>query len=143
MRRAGATMIRTRTTAHELITAMDNQLRLHVANRIHLGLMRELGQGIDVKQMLGSALYARDVLLVCQACQDSELRRLGEQFRQASTEPNAGRAAQRAGHRRDSRGFGASRPSPPHSAFDEVVDSLTDTRQPSRRWLTPSTWFAR
>lgn len=122
---------------------MDNQLRLHVANRIHLGLMRELGQGIDVKQMLGSALYARDVLLVCQACQDSELRRLGEQFRQASTEPNAGRAARRAGHRRDSHGFGASRPSPPHSAFDEVVDSLTDTRQPSRRWLTPSTWFAR
>ena len=72
---------------------MDSQHRLNLATRIHLGLMRELGQGIDVKQMLGSALYARDVLLVCQAFPGSDLQRLGEQFRQASADLIARRAA--------------------------------------------------
>jgi hypothetical protein len=80
---------------------MNAPHRLQLANRIHLGLMRELGQGIDLQRMLNSALYARDVLLVCQAHADTELPQLGEQFRQAGA------------------------------------------RQPVRRWLTPSTWFAR
>jgi hypothetical protein len=124
---------------------MDSQLRLHLANSIHLGLMRELGQGIDVKQMLGSALYARDVLLVCRAYPGSELQRLGEQFRQATAELTERRAARPAGWGRDSSGFVASRPSRsrPHSGFDDFGDSLPETRQRARRWLTPSTWFAR
>ena len=67
---------------------MDRQHRLQLAHRIHLGLMRELGQGIDIEQMLSSALYARDVLLVCQAYPTSELPWLGEQFRQASDDPS-------------------------------------------------------
>jgi len=124
---------------------MDGLHRLNLASHIHLGLMRELGQGIDVKQMLGSALYARDVLLVCQAFPGSDLQRLGEQFRQASADLSERRAAQPAGWRRDRSAFGVSRPpvSKAHSEFDDFADSLPDTRQPARRWLTPSTWFAR
>jgi hypothetical protein len=124
---------------------MDPQLRLQLANRIHLALMRELGQGIDVKQMLGSALYSRDVLLVCQAYPGNELQRLGEQFRQATAELMQRHAAQPAVQGRDSSGFGLSRPPVPkrHSSFDDFVDSLPDTRQFARRWLVPSTWFAR
>jgi len=124
---------------------MDSHHRLNLATRIHLGLMQELGQGIDVKQMLGSALYARDVLLVCQAFPGSDLQRLREQFRQASASQIKRRAAQPAGWRRDRSDFGVSRPplSKPPTEFDAFVDSLPDTHQPARRWLTPSTWFAR
>lgn len=106
---------------------MDPQRRRQLAHRIHLGLMRELGQGIDIKQMLNSALYARDVLLVCQAHADTELPLLGEQFRQAAAEP----PTRHADWRRDSCGF------------DEFAEALAKSRQPTRRWLTPSTWFAR
>jgi hypothetical protein len=124
---------------------MDPQLRRQLAHRIHLALMRELGQGIDVRQMLGSTLYARDVLLVCRAYPGTELRRLGEQFRQATAELNERRGSQPAVLAPDHSGFGASgRPaSKPGSGFDDFVDSLPGARQPARRWLTPSTWFAR
>ncbi len=119
---------------------MDSHHRLQLANRIHLGLMRELGQGIDLKQMLTSTLYARDVLLVCQAYPDTELPQLSEQFRKAAAEP----MTRRADWQRDSSGFGVSRPAVnSHSGFDEFAEALADARQPTRRWLTPSTWFAR
>lgn len=117
---------------------MDPHHRLQLANRIHLGLMRELGQGIDVKQMLGNALYARDVLLVCRAYPGTELQRLGQQFGEATAEHITRRAARPSG-------FGLSKPagSSTYPGFDPFADSLPDTRQPVRRWLTPSTWFAR
>jgi len=65
---------------------MDPHHRLQLAHRIHLGLLCQLGQGIDVKQLLVNALYARDVLLVCQAYPGTELQRLGPQFREATAE---------------------------------------------------------
>lgn len=124
---------------------MDPHHRLQLANRIHLGLMRELGQGIDVKQMLHSALYARDVLLVCQAYPGTDLQRLGEQFRQATAELIASRAARPSGWSRHSSGFGLSKPAAAstYPGFDDFAESLPAARQPVRRWLTPSTWFAR
>jgi hypothetical protein len=123
-----------------IITAMAPHHRLQLANRIHLGLMRELGQGIDLNQMLNSALYARDVLLVCQGYPDTELPYLGEQFRQATADA----MTRRTDWPRDSSGFGLSRPAVgSHSGFDEYAEALADARQPARRWLTPSTWFAR
>lgn len=118
---------------------MDPQSRLQLANRIHLGLMRELGQGIDVRQMLDSALYARDVLLVCQAYPASELPQLAEQFRQATAAEIARRATQTA---RERAAFAASRPARA-AGFDDFVDSLPAERSTARRWLVPSTWFAR
>lgn len=116
--------------------------RLQIAQRIHLGLMRELGQGIELRQMLHSALYARDVLLVCQAYPRTELPGLAEQFRRAS----AGRMAPRrapADAARDSRGFDPSQPASGAGGFDALFDSLPPPRPVPRRWLQPSTWFTR
>jgi hypothetical protein len=46
---------------------------LQIATKIHFFLMRELGKGIDVEKMLQQPRYARDVLLVCDACRGTEL----------------------------------------------------------------------
>jgi hypothetical protein len=119
---------------------MDKHHRLQIANRIHLGLMRELGQGIDVKQMLDSTFYARDVLLVCQAHADNELARLATQFRQATDQAAARNTASSSTLPRDSTGFGMSMPAPIGAAFDSSLKP--SSRQSTRRWLTPSRWFA-
>jgi hypothetical protein len=55
--------------------------RLQLATRIHYALMREIGVGIDVGRMLKHPLYARDVLLVCDACSGHDLPRLATAFR--------------------------------------------------------------
>ena len=120
---------------------MDHD-RQQIAQRIHLGLMRELGQGIDLRQMLHSALYARDVLLVCQAYPRSELPGLAAQFRSACAERVAPHRPH-AGVARDSRGFERSQPASGPGGFDELIDALPPARLVSRRWLQPSTWFTR
>jgi hypothetical protein len=74
--------------------------RLQLATRIHYALLREVGCGIDVGRLLKQALYARDVLLVCDACSGHDLRRLATAFRAASMPASAGDA--------DASGFGAS-----------------------------------
>jgi hypothetical protein len=109
--------------------------RLALAHRIHVALMRELGQGIDVAQMLDDARYARDVLLVCQAYPRTELTRLGSAFtklpRPVAGPAGPGRAADaRAAHRRGN--------------VDSDIDRAGSV-PPSglRRWFVPSNWFAR
>ncbi|HSW27536.1 MAG TPA: hypothetical protein VLJ62_32560 [Burkholderiaceae bacterium] len=57
--------------------------RLLLATRIHYSLLREIGQGVDVGRLLKHPLYARDVLLVCDACTGHDLRRLATAFRGA------------------------------------------------------------
>ena len=59
------------------------QARLQIATKIHFFLLRELDHGIDIQKMLTNERYARDVLLVCQACRGSELALLAEQFQRA------------------------------------------------------------
>ncbi len=61
----------------------DTASGLQVATRIHVLLLHEIGQGIDIEQMIRTPRYARDVLLVCDAFQGSELAQLALQFRQA------------------------------------------------------------
>ena len=119
--------------------------RQQIANRIHLALMRELGQGIDIKQMLRSALYARDVLLVCQAYPGSELQRLGTEFRLAGIDAEPDASPRTSDWRRDSSGFGTSRPAASGSAsdFDAFIDAAHGARQATRRWRVPATWFGR
>jgi hypothetical protein len=63
---------------------MSAAQRQRIAQRIHTVLLRELDQGIDVKRMLAQPLYARDVLLVCDAMRDTDLPLLSEQYRAAS-----------------------------------------------------------
>jgi hypothetical protein len=77
--------------------------RLQLATRIHYALMREIDQGIDVGRLLKHPLYARDVLLVCEACSGHDLRRLATAFRGATLSDAAGSAG--AG---DSSGFSTS-----------------------------------
>lgn len=67
------------------MTPLHSPSRLQVATRIHFLMLRELGRGIDVAQMLNRCLYARDVLLVCDACPGTDLCKLSQQFREIST----------------------------------------------------------
>jgi hypothetical protein len=73
--------------AHKSVEeSMPLQLnKLRIATKIHFFLLRELGQGIDIERMLSHELYARDVLLVCEACPGTELARLAAQFRSLQT----------------------------------------------------------
>jgi hypothetical protein len=57
-----------------------------IALRIDTLLQRELGQGIDVQRMLAQPMYARDVLLVCDALRGSDLALLAQQFRDAAAQ---------------------------------------------------------
>jgi len=66
-----------------MITPSSNR-RLQIATRIHFALLRQWGQGIDVSRLLKHPLYARDVLLVCDACEGNDLPRLAKAFRGAT-----------------------------------------------------------
>ena len=57
---------------------------LQIATRIHVLLLHEIGQGIDIENMVSRPRYARDVLLVCDACRGSELVELAQLFRSAT-----------------------------------------------------------
>ena len=65
---------------------MNTRRCLKIASRIDALLAREMGQGIDPERMLAEPLYARDVLLVCEAQPGSELSELATTFRQARLE---------------------------------------------------------
>jgi len=69
--------------------ALSNR-RLQIATRIHFALLRELGIGIEVGRLLKHPLYARDVLLVCDACTLPDLPRLATAFRGISQADAAG-----------------------------------------------------
>jgi len=123
---------------------MDAHYRLQIANRIHLGLKRVLGQGIEVEQLLRSELYARDVLLVCQAFPGGELQRLGEQFRQATIDASTAAAATPSGWAREGDDFGVCQPvaAVPNADFADA-GSPRGPAGAARRWLSPSSWFTR
>ncbi len=63
---------------------------LKIADRIHHLLVRELGQGVDRQRMLRDALYARDVLLVCDALRETDAPFLARHFRRAAAAPEEG-----------------------------------------------------
>ena len=50
---------------------------------MHVLLLREFGQGVELQRLLEEPLYARDVLLVCDALRGSDLSVLAQQFRAA------------------------------------------------------------
>ena len=66
---------------------MNEARLLRIARRIDLLLQRQLGQGIEVARMIAEPLYARDVLLVCDARPGSDLHSLARHFRIAMAEP--------------------------------------------------------
>ena len=79
---------------------------LSLADRIHAMLLREIGQGLDRQRLLREPLYARDVLLVCDALPQSGLPALAQKFRQALEALEQADAADAAASRQ---GFSASR----------------------------------
>jgi hypothetical protein len=108
--------------------------RLQIATRMHFVLMRELGQGIDVGRMLKNEVYARDVLLVCDAHRGQELEQLSKAFRSAGDEPAPTAAAPLSTYEyRDSQ-FA---PHVPNLAAPPAVAA----REPSP--AAPRTWFDR
>jgi len=100
------------------------QARLQIATKIHFFLLRELGEGIDIDKLLHSERYARDVLLVCDACSTPELPALAQQFRRVM--PPVLRQAvaaspQPSGWGSDSSGFAPSGPTPMRAHAAPVV----------------------
>jgi hypothetical protein len=94
--------------------------RLQLATRIHYALLRELGSGIDVGSLLKHALYARDVLLVCDACSGHDLPRLAKAFRgamQDAAAPGGTTGFSTFGASR----FGASQASMPPEGWPELL----------------------
>jgi hypothetical protein len=61
---------------------------LKLADRIHALLERELGQGIERARLLAEPLYARDVLLVCDALLATDGPLLARAFRRAAAAPD-------------------------------------------------------
>ena len=123
---------------------MDHSTRLfRIAHRIHLLLLRELGQGIDVRRMINERLYARDVLLVCDARPGTDLASLALHFRATRSALAAEAVAAAA---------------PPATGVGVTLSSLFGTdfevsrparegdlrRVPpaaARRWFSPARWL--
>ena len=55
--------------------------RLQIAQSLYSELLREIGHAIKIERLLSEPRYARDVLLVCDACPGSDLPSLAAQFR--------------------------------------------------------------
>lgn len=64
-----------------------------LAARIDGLLQHELGQGIEVARLLAEPLYARDVLLVCDALAATDGPMLARAFRRAAVAPDEGLTA--------------------------------------------------
>ena len=60
-----------------------------LADRIHVLLVRELGQGLDRQRMVHEPRYARDVLLVCDALRGTDAPLLAQAFRRAAAGSDA------------------------------------------------------
>jgi hypothetical protein len=69
---------------------MHTRHALKIADRIHRVLLRELGQDLDRQRMVREPLYARDVLLVCDALRDTDAPFLAQHFRRAASAPEEG-----------------------------------------------------
>ena len=143
------------TTSAATSTACTS--RLQIAARIHFLLLREIGQGIDIEHMLQRPRYERDVLLVCDACQGTELARLAQQYRLAMRAPQGQASAARSTPARSSgghtpqatewasatSGFGVSQPllSDAECAAPTATRSLERRLDDARRWV--SSWWHR
>jgi hypothetical protein len=119
---------------------MDTRRCFRIADRINAGLQSELGQGIERERMVHEPLYARDVLLVCEALRGSELARHARQFRVALAAAEPSLEPERVADTPRNSGFSASRffnsLFGPSSGFDGAP---ADAAPPARR----SGWFGR
>lgn len=144
---------------------MNTPRCLELAQRLNVLLRRELGEGVDASRLMHDALYARDVLLVCQAHRNLELQALAAEWRKALAEPEARQpdaGTQLARRVFGGAGYGSSRFGPDQPGFfhsqagpPAAADSTgfgPDTGavplpvpRPQQRpaWYSPSRWFGR
>jgi len=126
---------------------MNTSRLFHIANRIHLLLLKELGQGIDVRRMMNDRLYARDVLLVCDARPGTDLASLAQHFR--TTRSEIAETAPTLNAVQDSRGFGHTLSSLFGHDFEvsqPFADSAFRLKPPAaapRHRLSPARWLGR
>ncbi len=122
---------------------MDANNRLRIATRIHFGLLRHLGEGVDVARMLRNGPEAREVLWVCEASGDRELMALAQQFVRANAAEAELQASAAARHvvqdtpwSRDTSGFGVSQP-------PDIGEPRTQSKgnAVSSAWLKPVSWL--
>ena len=64
-----------------------------IVSRIDLQLRRHLGQAVDAHRAVSDTRYAKDMLLVCDAMEGTELPQLAMQFREADEHMIAARRA--------------------------------------------------
>jgi hypothetical protein len=107
---------------------------LKLAARIDAHLLRELGLGIDSTRMLTDALYARDVLLVCDAWREGELPMLAHRYRFAAASPEPLPAAARTRSSFSMSSFFGSMFGAP-STLDSVPPQDQKIAAPARRWF--------
>ena len=111
--------------------------RLQLAHRIHQLLLREIDHAIEVERLLADPLYARDVLLVCDAVPGGELAPLAALFRDVSwptprLPQGPGHAPQDTEWGLDTSGFGVSRPATLTNAPSPTTEPAAERR---RGWL--------
>lgn len=120
---------------------VNTSTRLHVATRIHYALLRQLGQGIDLRAMLDDPAEAREVLWVCDALGDPDLAALAAQFRRTEAKDRArgqagsADAPQELAWSKDTSGFGLSQP------FD--MSKPSTAAPPAPLWRGAMTWLRR
>jgi hypothetical protein len=107
--------------------------RYSIAESISRLLERDLGQGVEARRMLNDPLYARDVLLVCEAKRGSELYTLARQFRKAPAFRMRDPAAAAPGG-----GSGESRAGVPSD-----LSALAAGEGRRRPWYSPARWLGR
>jgi len=137
---------------------MNTRRCLQIADAMHELLLRELGEGVDGLRMIAEPLYARDVLLVCDAMEGTEAATLAQHYRVAANEreeaaagpapaPDASDAATRPR-------FGPTTVSGSDSFFDPLRSGGPSSQDPpaesgpgragaapARRWFSPSRWL--
>jgi hypothetical protein len=64
-----------------------------IVNRIDLQLRRHLGQQVDTHRAMSDTRYAKDMLLVCDAMEGTDLPQLATQFRVIDEQITAARRA--------------------------------------------------
>lgn len=137
---------------------MNPRRCLQIADRIDVQLQAKLARGIDLGRMLSDPLYARDVLLVCDAHRGEELATLAREFREAMAEaPDASEASDASEAPPESRPasawsratsdfmsslFDVFRPSQPTSSTLPPADpaAQAELQRRAQAWYSPTRW---
>jgi hypothetical protein len=130
--------------------------RLHLATRIHFGLLRAIGEGIDVGRMLRQRDYAEEVLNVCRGLEDLAMAELADRFDDYTADESARACMEQAAReaRRALAQIPRRAPTVPQDmswssqtsgfGLTQALAALDDTPpapRPAKRRFSPSDWL--